>query len=266
MNYIKLIRGEKAEWLIENYPKAFLLLTLIALRARRTTGGNLDCKIGEALIGDYKKSGLSTEKEYRCAKKILEKFNFGAFKGATNGTVARLTSKEIFDINEEMGRTEGQARGGRGATNKNERMKEYTPLTPLTNADENSGREEKVKPLPAHLYPLAVYLLAMETVFVNYDQLRLAINRYIHTSRDLSCYTVPQLCFALWTAMKRQKADPVGYTVHLETVAKCILEANRFEPRGEAKVWCDDIQKKFEGQKDILLTSHSPLLCPPKTQ
>lgn len=155
-------------------------------------------------------------------------------------------------------------------TNKNDKndkndKNSNNPPTPLTKDYKNSGREEKMKPLPTHLYPLAVYLLAMETMFVNYDQLRLAINRYIRTSTDLSCYTVPQLCFALWTAMKRQKADPVGYTVHLETIAKCILEANRFEPRGEAKAWCDGIQSKFESQKDTLLTSHSPLICPPKT-
>jgi hypothetical protein len=137
--YIQLKRGTDTEELMK-HPECFLLLTLIAYRARRTNDGfnpeRLD--IGQALIGDFKSIGLTSEKVYRTAKKKLQEWNFVAFQGTNKGTVATLLNSNVYDINGDdegdqnggqgadegrprgdQGATEGRAGGGQGATNKN---------------------------------------------------------------------------------------------------------------------------------------------------
>ena len=100
--YIKLLRGRAGWDLLEASPDAYLLLTQIALRARRTTSpvNRHNLAIGEALIGDYKTIGL-TEARYKTAKKSLDKWDLATFKGTNKGTIAKLVDSTIFDINAE---------------------------------------------------------------------------------------------------------------------------------------------------------------------
>jgi hypothetical protein len=126
-SFIKLIRSEKSDWLQENYPNAFLLLCLIAKRARRYNGHPDGLEIGMAYIGDYKKAGIETEKKYRLAKerlvkigsiKILKTNRSKAIRAtqklekskkckneatskATSGTIVLLLKSDIWDINPE---------------------------------------------------------------------------------------------------------------------------------------------------------------------
>ncbi len=110
----------------KGYHNEFILLTIIALRARRTQSKVADLQIGQALIGDYENYGL-TEKKYRTAKKNLEKWGLVAFKGTSKGTIATLIESSIYDINIELAgeqkgeqrASEGRAEGEQGATNKN---------------------------------------------------------------------------------------------------------------------------------------------------
>lgn len=70
--FIKFARDStEADFLQEYHPNAFLLLCLIARRARRFLGAPDGLKIAEAFIGDYRKAGIETEMKYRTAKKIL---------------------------------------------------------------------------------------------------------------------------------------------------------------------------------------------------
>lgn len=98
--FIKLHRYSKnAEEMLRRRPTAFLLLFLIAQRARRTIDSNFDnLQIGEAKIGDYESYG-ATEQIYRSDKIFLEKFNFATFRGTDKGTIAKLIDTSIFDIN-----------------------------------------------------------------------------------------------------------------------------------------------------------------------
>lgn len=103
--FIKLNRSKEVEHLIEEFyskrPTAYVLLTIIALRARRSGEKHLDdLQIGEAYIGvgDYLKMGL-TEQIYRTDKKYLEKYGFSTFKSTSKGTIALLCNDLIFDIN-----------------------------------------------------------------------------------------------------------------------------------------------------------------------
>jgi hypothetical protein len=97
--FIKLNRSPETLELL-NDPNAFVLLTVIALRARRTDEFNIhNLQIGQALIGDHRKYGLS-EQQYRSAVKRLRKWGLAAFKPTSRGTIATLIDSRIYDINE----------------------------------------------------------------------------------------------------------------------------------------------------------------------
>lgn len=98
--FIKLHR-EGLE-LLEASPPAFLLLALIAFRARRTgsTYSTHKLKMNQAVIGDHETIGL-TRQQFRGAMEKLEKYGLAVFKRDKKGTIATLTSTAIFDINAE---------------------------------------------------------------------------------------------------------------------------------------------------------------------
>jgi hypothetical protein len=127
VGFVKLMRTPEADELMENDPKAFLLLTQVARRAWRTHGQNVrGLKPREALVGDHRKCGL-TYAEYRHAKKRLARYGYATFNGTTKGTVATIVNDLIYDINEEpeaqterqQGANEAPSKRQRSATNKN---------------------------------------------------------------------------------------------------------------------------------------------------
>ena len=138
--WIKAKRNyDQAQALMSKSRNASCLLYLIALRAWRGPGINQHgCGVGEGFVGDYEKWGF-TQKEYRVAKTNLEQFGFASFRATNRGTIARLLTADIFDINIEMDVTErpiqgrargeqrasrGRAEGEQGATNKKSRSEE----------------------------------------------------------------------------------------------------------------------------------------------
>lgn len=99
--FVKLFR-EKGIELLEADPQAFLLLTQIAMRARRTDReySMIPLKANQAFLGDHKKAGLSRQ-QYRNAQKRLAKYGLSTFEPTNKGTIATLTSTEVYDINAE---------------------------------------------------------------------------------------------------------------------------------------------------------------------
>jgi hypothetical protein len=121
--FLKLNKSEKTEWLMENHPNAFLLLTLIATRARRNDNHIDGLTAGMAYVGDYKKCGIETRDKYRTALdvliacKLVEKVKTCRSKKTSNphpksqnrknsptsiptkGTVVKLLNSDIYDIN-----------------------------------------------------------------------------------------------------------------------------------------------------------------------
>jgi hypothetical protein len=108
--FVKLIRGPETEFLMNKYPKAFFLLTIIAYSARRYDGDPDGLKAGEAFIGDWESYDMS-ERNYRTAKQILintrrleivetnrtrKKSTTGT---TTRGTKVKLISSDVYDIN-----------------------------------------------------------------------------------------------------------------------------------------------------------------------
>lgn len=125
--FIKFIRSKVTDKLLRN-PREFLLLALIARRAKRTNSFSPQgLKVGEALIGDHRACGL-TERQYRTAKANLEKWKFSTFKPTTKGTIAKLINSEVFDINSEKGDEQNDERptNDRRLTRKERRVKNKT--------------------------------------------------------------------------------------------------------------------------------------------
>lgn len=113
--FIKLIDSEKTEWLVVNFPNAFLLLTIIARRARRQNGHIDGLQIGDALIGDHLCAGL-TRQQYRTAlQKLIElglveivyngkkflKREKSTIKITIKGMLVNLKDSSVYDINSE---------------------------------------------------------------------------------------------------------------------------------------------------------------------
>jgi hypothetical protein len=105
-NFVGFHRGEQTDYLQRHHPQAFLLLCLIARRARYTEDR---CPItglgfGEAFIGDWKEAGLISRSSYRCAQRTLKARTLCVFKGTTSGanrgTTATLLPQGIFSISD----------------------------------------------------------------------------------------------------------------------------------------------------------------------
>ena len=95
--------------LLKDSPPAFLLLVLIALRAKRADPAYSihKLKANEAFIGDYGTIGL-TRSQYRTAIEKLEKQGLVKFQENTKGTIATLISTTLLDINAEPGETDNK--------------------------------------------------------------------------------------------------------------------------------------------------------------
>jgi len=98
---IRLEHSPELQELLRRHHKAFILLTVIAQRARRTRRDTiLNLEPGQALIGDYKNYGMS-EQQYRTAKNQLKRYELATFQSTNRGTVAQLCSTAVYDINSE---------------------------------------------------------------------------------------------------------------------------------------------------------------------
>lgn len=147
--FIKFIPSEKADWLREKHPYAFLLLSLIAQRARRCPGHPDGLQIGDALIGDYDKAGIPTEAKYRSAKSILVKIGAIKIKETnrnpiskeankqiltnritTRGTLVTLLNSDVWDINRVL---------------PHDPNNEYSTNKQRFSSDEQEGRKKKEK-------------------------------------------------------------------------------------------------------------------------
>ena len=142
--FIKLHRSRELEDLIKHFPLAYVLLTIISIRAKRTDEISIsNLEKGEALIGDFENYGM-TRREYRTSLEKLLLYGFLTTKTTNKGTIAKLKDNRVFDVNlenNEINETANKtpscrpAAGQQPATNKNdknERMKETTPPNPQT--------------------------------------------------------------------------------------------------------------------------------------
>lgn len=100
--WIALHRSDETAELLDRYPDAVLLLTLIAYRARWKRPLIPDgLNFGEALIGknDFERWGKNwTERRYRSAKKVLQSAGLVTFRATNKGTIATLLNAKVFSL------------------------------------------------------------------------------------------------------------------------------------------------------------------------
>jgi hypothetical protein len=96
MDYFPAFRTQDADELLKSRPFAFILLWVIARRARYTNGFNEhNLSYGEAFLGDHEACGMS-EQNYKTAKKFLAKHKFATFRPTNKGTIAKLCDARVF--------------------------------------------------------------------------------------------------------------------------------------------------------------------------
>ena len=96
--FIKMNRTPEALELIRVDPKAFALLSLIALRAQWSDRQNFhNLAPCEALVGDHESAGL-TRQEQRTRLARLVKWGFLTTQTTNKGTVARLIDTRVFEV------------------------------------------------------------------------------------------------------------------------------------------------------------------------
>jgi hypothetical protein len=110
--FIKFIPSKESFWLLHNKRNAFVLLTIIAERARRYNGDPDGLTIGQCKLGDWEKIGF-TRQEYRSALNVLVKANHCKIietnrtrqktttGSTTEGTLVEIISSTVYDINSE---------------------------------------------------------------------------------------------------------------------------------------------------------------------
>jgi len=136
--FLKLNRGDATEELMKQ-PNEFMLLCLIAYRARRTESFNVaGLEPGEALIGDYRTIGL-TERKYRTAKKRLAEWGFSTFKPTSKGTIGKIINSSVWDINSDT----SDEQNDRQATRKRRASDEQATTNKKEKKDKNEKKEKK---------------------------------------------------------------------------------------------------------------------------
>jgi hypothetical protein len=137
--WIKQSRNPDVDELMR-FPFAFLLLTVIARRARRDNSqfNPHKLQLGEALLGDHESIGAS-EQNYRTAKDQLEEWGFATFRATNKGTIATLTDTRVYDINI-IAQSNEQ---GNEHDNEPTASSDASPLTfPLTTNEEGKNLQE----------------------------------------------------------------------------------------------------------------------------
>ncbi len=104
-----MIDRERGKELLQEDPQAYLLLSQIAFRAKRTSRNysRVPLKENQAFIGDHENCGLSAQ-QYKDTKERLERHGLAIFHATNQGTIATLTGTDVFDINAEESTTEIQ--------------------------------------------------------------------------------------------------------------------------------------------------------------
>jgi hypothetical protein len=150
--FIQLKRSLETRELLARDPLAFALLTQIAMRARRSKSSIDDLEPGEALIGDFENYGM-TRRQYRTRVARLVKCQQIEVRTTPKGTVARLISRAVFDINEQTDNNRPSERPSNSTNRSSFERPTERPIAgqqeatrrPLTNKDDTDNKEKITK-------------------------------------------------------------------------------------------------------------------------
>ena len=153
--FIKLSRDDRVDLLIREDPLAFVLLTVIARRARRTDEPIVGLHSGEAFLGDFSNQHL-TRQQYRTRLKKLKKWNLITTRSTTRGTIARLTDTSVYDINALESNQQSNQQCNQRATNEQPTPHTKPNQRATTNKnDKKKNKNERMKEDNAEATPTA---------------------------------------------------------------------------------------------------------------
>jgi hypothetical protein len=166
--FIKFYPTDESDWLVRHYGNAFILLTIIASRARRENGHPDGLIIGDALIGSTDFEPGMTRQNFRTAIEKLVEFGYikiisngkrffdrekSTIKVTITGMLVNLIKLTIYDINPETGNQRSNQRptNDQPTTNhkqerirKKKKEKEVLPQTPSLSIPQKIPFREKV--------------------------------------------------------------------------------------------------------------------------
>jgi hypothetical protein len=233
--YIKLNRGPATEELMKE-PDCYMLLSVIAYRARRTQDFNVqNLKLQEALIGDYQSVGL-TRQRYRTALKKLVKWGYITTRTTNKGTIATLLNSSIFDINSESGNqqvnqppTNGQPSSNHQATTNNKDKKDKNGKKEKSSLERTDVFELLPESIKIHFIErtgvngsvsdsftegflkYAEYRKTIHADFVNLDQVLATIDVLLDVAQKNCQDPIPIMQQTMaygWTGFYRLNTDP----------------------------------------------------------
>lgn len=144
--------SDKLFALIKHHPNAFILLTIIAQRARRL-GDPCDItglEQNQAYIGDFKEYGMSRQ-NYRTALKVLKSNHQVTIEPTTKGSIVTLCDSGIYDITPEQSNhqatTDQPSPNHRLTTKKKERREEEEEISAFNSGKKEPTDAEKVQVL-----------------------------------------------------------------------------------------------------------------------
>jgi hypothetical protein len=105
--------------------------------------------------------------------------------------------------------------------------------------------------------PLAIFVIGKKVTFDNYGQIKAIIGRYAKASTALQDFLPEQIAKAYLAAESQCKGE---YDVTLETVGKKILEYKDSSFTGGMAIKLTELLTLYEKQKDLILSSSSPLI------
>lgn len=138
--FLQLRKSKEVEEFVSKETVAFKLLTIIALRARRTSDVSISgLEKCEAFVGDFYNHGLTRE-QYRYNLQKLKKLGFITIKTTNKGTIVKIVDKRIYDINEEQDNQQNHKRTTNRLPSNNHQT---TNEQPLIRRKEERRKEEK---------------------------------------------------------------------------------------------------------------------------
>ena len=235
--FVKLSNeSEMLESLLKNGKhKEFALLTVIALRSRRTPDPVSGLDVGQCFLGDFKSYGM-TEREYRTAKKNLDKWGLASFKATNKGTVASLANTAVYDINAEKATGNRRTDDEQATTNKNDKI--VRKLTLTSSGDDKPEPVEEVPQTPKA--PAVPYQEIVNAYHRNLPELPRVVKLTVKRKKQIA---------ACWKdVVTLQNPDGSDKTVHCDSLEfwekffKYVSTRDFLMGRKAGSTWCADLE------------------------
>lgn len=140
--WVAATRGDEPLLLIEHSPFAYLLATVIALRARWRAGLNPhDLQVGEAFLGDHAKCGM-TRQQYRTALKQLVRYKYITIKPTKLGTIAKLEDSRLYNISFSENNHQDNHELTKGQPSANQQLTTNEQEKKVTKEESKEGRRQ----------------------------------------------------------------------------------------------------------------------------